>query len=326
MISVIIPLYNAAQWMQYSIESVMNQSYKEWELILVDDGSIDDTLSIAKKYSQKDGRIRVFHQENGGVTRARHTGFLHSYGDKILFLDADDSLKETALERLSKYMTKNHVDIVKCAEQIVNRKSTFPLLNKVTGYYENKEYMEVLVTNQIIGTLHASLYSRTLFDEKIFNIDPQYKLGEDIYMNVMLANRCHSAFISNDIIYDYHYNETSAMQTQVMSYEYHERIGRLIRQTIQESTPRIESYLKYGRVRTLIHCFFVPEISFSKERYVQLKKEMGKADVHSYIKHNIEKRYIRFIHIQWMFKLYTILYRYAYLIFRQHGIKKKLIY
>ena len=326
MISVIIPLYDASPWMCRSIESILRQTFMDWELILVDDGSTDQTCSIAKEYCEKDNRIHLFHQTNQGVTAARHSGFVHSTGEQIIFLDADDALKENALEKLSKYMTQNQVDIVKCAEQIVNEDSSYPLLNKATGYFDNKEYIEDLITHQIIATLHASLYQRTLFDENIFNLNRQYKLGEDIYMNVVLANKCSAAFVSNDIIYDYYYNNSSAMQTQVMSFEYHERIGQLIHNAIKNPTPSIESHFKYGRIRTLIHCFFVPEIGFSEERYLQLKEEMKKEDIRSYIQQKINTRYIRFVQTQWMFKLYTILYRYAYLIIRQQGKRKKVIY
>lgn len=217
-------------------------------------------------------------------------------------------------------MTQNHADIVKCAEQIVNGDSYHPLLNTVTGYFEIKEYMESLIMHQFIATLHVSLYQRTLLDEDIFNLDRRYKLGEDIYMNVVLANKCRAAFVSND------YNNSSAMQTKVMSFEYHERIGQLIHNAIKNTTPSIESHFKYGRIRNIIHCFFVPEIAFSEERYIQLKEELSKEDVRSYVQKNIEVRYIRFVQIQWIFKLYTIFYRYVCLIWHQHGIKKDLIY
>lgn len=103
MISVIIPLYNASQWMCRSIESILRQTFMDWELILVDDGSTDQTCSIAKEYCEKENRIHLIHQTNQGVTAARHTGCVNSSGDSILFLDADDALKENAL--------KNSLDI-----------------------------------------------------------------------------------------------------------------------------------------------------------------------------------------------------------------------
>ena len=90
MISVIVPVYNVEQRIGLCIESVMNQSYSDWELILVDDGSSDRSGAICDEYVVRDARIRVFHKENGGVSTARNLGLDMACGEWVVFLDGDD--------------------------------------------------------------------------------------------------------------------------------------------------------------------------------------------------------------------------------------------
>ena len=97
MVSIIIPIYNAARWLHRSVESVLRQDYSDWELILVDDGSSDESLQKCEAYSSINNRIKVLHQENQGVTAARYTGFLQAKGEFVYFLDSDDSLIQNAL-------------------------------------------------------------------------------------------------------------------------------------------------------------------------------------------------------------------------------------
>ena len=104
-ISIIIPLYNKEKIVQRSVNSVLCQSVSDFELIIVDDGSTDNSLSVVK--SIKDNRIHIIEQENGGPSKARNTGVKHAKGEWILFLDADDELLEGALEHLLS-LTSNH--------------------------------------------------------------------------------------------------------------------------------------------------------------------------------------------------------------------------
>ena len=101
MISVIIPVYNKEATLASCVNSVLIQSYKEWEIILVDDGSTDDSLMICQSLAVIDKRIHVIHQKNGGVSSARNRGLSCAHGKWIVFLDADDLLPQHALKDLS---------------------------------------------------------------------------------------------------------------------------------------------------------------------------------------------------------------------------------
>ncbi|MBQ0075461.1 MAG: glycosyltransferase family 2 protein [Prevotella sp.] len=100
MVSIIVPLYNAEKYLRKCLDSIIGQTFEDWELILVDDGSKDASGNICDEYSQKDSRIKVFHKPNGGVSSARNVGIEHTCGDWITFVDADDWLDECFLENI----------------------------------------------------------------------------------------------------------------------------------------------------------------------------------------------------------------------------------
>ena len=100
MISIIIPAYNAADYLAQTIESVLNQTYSDFELILIDDGSTDRTREIIKDYQCKDARIKYFYKENGGVSSARNLGLQKATGDFVSFLDSDDLWDRRFLESM----------------------------------------------------------------------------------------------------------------------------------------------------------------------------------------------------------------------------------
>lgn len=100
MVSCIIPVYNTQKYLPRCIESVLAQTFVDWEMLLIDDGSTDASGSICDEYAAKDERIRVFHKENGGISSARNLGLNYAQGEWIFFVDSDDSLPKTSLESL----------------------------------------------------------------------------------------------------------------------------------------------------------------------------------------------------------------------------------
>lgn len=113
MVSIIIPVYNAELYLGECIDSIVEQSYQDWELILVDDGSIDNSGRICDEYAKRDTRIKVLHKKNGGVTAARRDGVLQSVGEWIFFVDADDKVEKDGLKGLIEYsIACPDVDIV----------------------------------------------------------------------------------------------------------------------------------------------------------------------------------------------------------------------
>lgn len=111
LITVIIPVYNVSDYISRTINSVLCQTYKDWELILVDDGSTDDSGDICEAYSATDERIKVIHQKNGGVSSARNMGIELSSGKYIAFIDGDDYISEYYFETLYNMLVNNDADM-----------------------------------------------------------------------------------------------------------------------------------------------------------------------------------------------------------------------
>lgn len=105
LISIIIPVYNSERFLHRCLNSVVNQTYKDFEVILVDDGSHDESGVICDEYAAKDNRFRIFHNPNGGPSKARNFGLEHSAGNYLLFIDSDDWLEEDALATYSKALS-----------------------------------------------------------------------------------------------------------------------------------------------------------------------------------------------------------------------------
>lgn len=114
MISVIIPVYNAAPYLRACLDSVLAQSYTDLEILLINDGSTDESPAICRQYTQKDARIRLIDQENGGVSHARNVGLSNAVGDYITFVDSDDRISPDYLERLYAHARTHHADIACC--------------------------------------------------------------------------------------------------------------------------------------------------------------------------------------------------------------------
>ena len=114
LLSIIVPIYNVEQYLYRCIQSILNQTYQNLEIILVDDGATDCSGAIADSYAAKDKRIKVFHKENGGLSDARNYGLEHVTGDYILFIDSDDFIVNIMCERLITVASSNNADIVSC--------------------------------------------------------------------------------------------------------------------------------------------------------------------------------------------------------------------
>ena len=120
-VSIIVPVYNTERFLNRCIDSVLAQTYSDWELLLVDDGSTDSSGSICDEYATQDSRIRVFHKENGGVSSARNLGLDYARGEWITFVDSDDYIAPDMIEKLYETQKRNNADITVCGYRWVDK-------------------------------------------------------------------------------------------------------------------------------------------------------------------------------------------------------------
>ncbi len=114
LVSIIVPVYNVSQYLDYCLASICNQTYSKIEIILIDDGSTDASASICDDWAEKDARIRVFHKNNGGLSDARNFGLANAKGDYVTFVDSDDAVAPIYVERLMRLVLDENADIAIC--------------------------------------------------------------------------------------------------------------------------------------------------------------------------------------------------------------------
>jgi glycosyltransferase involved in cell wall biosynthesis len=137
LVSVIVPIFNTEMYLKQCVSSIVNQSYTHLEIILVDDGSTDKSLSICQEFQKKDRRVTVFQQENKGCFEARNTGLLHAHGTYIYFFDSDDIMQLNAIERMVAKIKKEKADLVIGSYSEINQKGEFIQNKSLVKLYSN---------------------------------------------------------------------------------------------------------------------------------------------------------------------------------------------
>ncbi len=198
-VSVIIPVYNVEKYLKECLDSVVNQTLKDIEIICVDDGSTDNSGAILDEYASKDSRIKVVHNENKGVGNARNTGLGLATGDYIYFLDSDDYIELNALEKLYNKSIELNLDICVCMVKELNINTSQMSIQEYAiykPYLPNKNvFSSYDVKNTIfhlfIGWIWDKLYKKSIILDNHLTF-PEFKNSEDTaftYMALILANR-----------------------------------------------------------------------------------------------------------------------------------------
>lgn len=191
-ISIIIPVYNSENYIRKTIDSVLSQTYEDWELILINDGSTDNSKYILESYTKDinnkfNKKIRVVHTENGGPSKARNTGIDLATGEYLSFIDSDDTVEKTYLERLYYTARKFQADVVWCSfNEIINGKVTIRNHElKENILVEEKDLLSFFFNAQLgIGSLCNKLYRRSFIDKYSIRINPERYHGEDWEFNL----------------------------------------------------------------------------------------------------------------------------------------------
>ncbi len=165
-ISVIIPVYNVEKYLDKCVQSVINQTYKSLEIILVDDGSTDKSGVLCDEYAKKDERIKVIHKSNGGLSSARNKGLDIASGEYIFFLDSDDFLSLTALEKMVKFFEPHKVEIVACLDKRFTCENVTGEKKGEELYFTQEEMLKgTFKQNENYFIIScAKLYKKSLFD------------------------------------------------------------------------------------------------------------------------------------------------------------------
>lgn len=213
-VSIIIPVYKAEKNISRCIDSILKQSYENLEVILIDDGSPDDSGKICDKYSEIDKRIKVIHKKNGGVSSARNAGLKIATGDYIGFVDADDYIEADMYSHLIDLIQKSNADLVICGYFIEYLTGVIKESNIIDKHLLNtEETLDFVLTNLNMGSIWNKIYKREIIYDKNVIFDESITIGEDLLFLCMAISNC------NRVVYDfspkYHYlmNIESAMNS-----------------------------------------------------------------------------------------------------------------
>ena len=235
LISVIVPIYNVENYLEKCINSIINQSYNNLEIILVDDGSTDNCGIICDMYKEIDNRIIVIHKSNGGLSSARNVGLDISKGDLISFVDSDDYIEKTFLEELKNNMDKYKSDISVCNYyRVKNNNLTIGIINNNEDEYvlTDKDKFENIVNNYRVCVWNK-LYKKSIFKNIRF---PDGRIFEDRYVICDILNEAMAISYFNKPLYYYVYRSNSIVNKYDLNYI----------DIINAYNKQIEFYIKKG--------------------------------------------------------------------------------
>lgn len=201
LISVIVPIYNVEKYIKKCIDSIVNQTYTNLEIILVDDGSTDQCGQVCDEYAKRDARIKVIHKENGGLSSSRNTGLEKMTGEFVCFIDSDDYIEKDMINFLLKDLKKNNSDISSCGK-IIEYYNKVENKNNTEEFVNNpKETLARMLTfNNFDNSFCDKLFKVELFKKEKFPIGSYY---EDMAIMYKIVNK--AKLISHINFLGYHY-------------------------------------------------------------------------------------------------------------------------
>ena len=286
-ISIIMPAYNCGNLIDRSIESLLNQTYTNFEVVIVDDGSTDNTGEYCDSWAKKDSRIKVIHKQNGGPSSARNVGISRATGDYVYFIDSDDALKPNGLEVLLETMQKDDVDLVICGYEVScgkeSRQVCLPTRHGINSG-DTQQFLEMF--NKV---LFNSLCNKLFKKEKIKNfLNEEIKWGEDLQFNLEYFKGVQTYTIIEDCLYIYYiYGNSGSLTSMSLKKKYDQNI-----KSIPERIKHVKAL--FGNNKLILSATCGDFVNVSKEvirdlvlnadNYKQVKKDMKSIINHSLLR------------------------------------------
>ncbi|MBR3100193.1 MAG: glycosyltransferase family 2 protein [Muribaculaceae bacterium] len=217
-VSVIVPAYNTEATLSRCLDSILAQTFKDYEVVIVDDGSPDNAGVIADDYAERHERIHVIHKQNQGLAEARRTGVLASHGEFVMHVDSDDTILADAIDFLYHKMIDEQLDIAYGNYiRIPEQGRPYEVRHQHTGVMGGDEF---LAQNLSVNNIFASwgcLTKRELWDYDVFPSQEAILPSEDIYINIKMSEFVNRIGIFNHPVYHYYYNSQSLSITGRLS-------------------------------------------------------------------------------------------------------------
>lgn len=265
-ISVIVPAYNVARWLPRCLDSLLAQTWQDLEIIVVDDGSTDDTKAVLEGYAAKHGRIQAVFQKNSGVTAARLRGVAEASGDWIGFVDGDDEVEPQMYARLLENAHTYGADISHCGHQVWFPDGRVEAIHG-TGMLRRQDRFtalrDLLDGGLVESGLCTKLFRRELFSGLPEKMDPAIKNNEDLLMNYFLFEKGKTAVFEDVCPYHYLLRQGSASYRQLHEHSIFDPI-RVREIILEQCPPELREDAKRALLRNLL--FAYAQLSLRRER------------------------------------------------------------
>lgn len=292
LISVIVPVYKVEKYIHRCIDSILNQTYKNLEIILVEDGSPDNCGKICDEYAKKDKRVKVIHKENGGVSSARNVGLDNATGKYLTFIDADDYVNEYYCQILLETLIEKNVDCVVCGyNRIYNPENKLEKITAKRSYeIEGEEIIETILSAQSgLGFVTMKLWKRDKIKNVRFN--EEIVVAEDALFTLQASKYIKNMYIINKDIYNYIFNDVSAVRKYNKDYaNRYLKSMQITQKYIEENygccdavLQMLNNYIVYHLLLIVVNYCFNPKNNLkNREQMEELKrvcniKEFGQA-------------------------------------------------
>lgn len=273
--SILVPVYNVEGWLRDCLDSIFNQTYREFEVVAVDDGSTDDSGRMLDEYAASDSRMKVIHQENKGLFDARLAALKEASGEYCVFCDSDDLMERDALEKLEKIIVPEMPDVIlyQALRLRDDVREPFGMRCFPDGWItDRREMFRILLTTFELLPMWKKAVRRELFD---LNLDPEryrgLNYGEDLLYSVQIFTAAAKILNLNDELYDY--RETSGMMRRFrkdyyLQYRrvYLEAIPVLEKEDLPDRKALLGVYLMHAAYGAFHQCAFLekPEVESVK--------------------------------------------------------------
>ncbi|HHU48190.1 MAG TPA: glycosyltransferase, partial [Clostridiales bacterium] len=304
LVSIIIPVYNVEPYLEHCLESIINQTYKNLQIIIVNDGSTDNSPAICDKFAEKDNRIVVIHKKNGGVSSARNVGLGISQGSYILFVDSDDWIETDMVEHLINISIETNVDVVLFGiynEDYIQMK-TYTIHFNSDLLVDKDHLLKLLpgwVKDEKINTIYGKLYLADIIKSNNIRFDESLNIAEDALFNYEVFLHVESVYLLRACFYHYMIIDAESLSKRYNpgKYEMLNHVNGNLLELIQNN--KIYSGLlqsaHYIRIKNLFSCLvdvFMYEKKTYREKRNLIADILKKEENHEYhntgsILHNI---------------------------------------
>ena len=212
-VSIIIPVYNVALYLRECLDSVVNQTYRDLEIILVDDGSTDGSETICDEYARKDGRFLVIHQQNAGAANAKNTGLDNVTGSYVAFLDSDDFVSENWIETMIMALKKYDSDIAECGfDKVLTDRTEMDICFSKMQQFSIEEYMKQYVSHWDSALFFNKIFSSSLIQNIRFRTERRC-IDDEFFTYKVISNGSRVVRV-NDVLYHYRQRKSSAVHAK----------------------------------------------------------------------------------------------------------------